>query len=109
MIVIGTPDHEAHVAVPRGPSHQKAVHEGDMIGYQQSAALRGHIAGAQHPDAVQGRDQAADAKANQSQRYHRNSVSREAPNVEPRLLNGVPAAAYPLDYRLALRSRAQRG
>ena len=52
MVVIGTPDHEAHVAMPRGPSDQKAVHEGDVIGYQQSAALRGHIAGAQHSDAV---------------------------------------------------------
>ena len=78
MVVIRTPDHEAHVAMPRGPSHQKTVHEGDVIGYQQSAALRWHIGGAQHPDAVQSRDHAADAKANQSQRYHRNSVSREA-------------------------------
>ena len=77
MVVVRTPDHEPHVAMPRGPSDQKAVHQGDVIGYQQSAALRRHMACAQHPDAVQSHDQTADAEAHQSQRYHRNSVSRE--------------------------------
>ena len=83
MLVIGTPDHEAHVTVPGGPSDQKSVHQGDVIGYQQSAALCRHMFGAQHPDAVQKCDQETDCRrtnqrTSSDQRYHRNSVSREA-------------------------------
>ena len=62
VFVIRTPDDEARVTAPRGPSHQESVHQGDVIGYQQNAAPRRHMIGAQHPDAVQKRDQATDAE-----------------------------------------------
>ena len=85
MLVVRTPDHEPHVTVPGGPSDQKSVHQGDVVGHQQNAALRRDMLGAEHPDAVQDRDQAADGQTHQSQRdsssdqrYHTNSVSREA-------------------------------
>ena len=97
----------------RGPSDQKSVHQGNMIGYQQGAPLRRNMPGAQDSDAIQGEDQAADAEAYQGQGYHTNSVSRDAATgrkmLNLGLLNFGPMAAYPLHCRLALKQAARRG
>ena len=44
MVVVRTPDHKAHLTVPGSPADQKSVHQGDVVGHQQSAALRGNVA-----------------------------------------------------------------